>query len=231
MTISPELQQKHPFWRLSQQERSDISKALRAKFVSQGGQENAFNASFKSVLSAMQGKLPEEQLLVGAQQLLKSLNGQATRYLETIPAWQATLGDVTILTGLLSLGAQASQWGAMVPAGVALLCLRSHKVLAVASGCVACALLVFSSICWKLNGAFERHYQLISDLNLENFDQFEGSVQEVYEGLKKTHVLIRIYLNKRQAKMTECPGSQLLWDELAAVFQIKLMMRLYKTSL
>lgn len=200
----------YPFMRLERDDQRRVSHELQAAYFQQGVQEVAFQSDYRDALLVMAGKKEASTLSVAGEEILNELNNQADPFTS---GWKQTLPTVTILTNLLLLGSYGCTAGSAVSAGMSLLYLRSHKIIALASACSGCALLILSSVYKNMVTTFQFHERLIENLSWKNQAQFSEQVNAIY----KSSLFFRRLFSQSNETGQSHKGLQLLRDHLSAV--------------
>ncbi len=205
----------HLYWKLDLVTQSTIAKELKSSYG------KGFTSLYKSALQYMGLNPPNKPVPEDVQKIIGALDERAAEILYVGP-WKSELPTIENITALLPLCGQVVSGVAAASLGVTLLYARSHRVLAVATLCVTCAMVAIRSFVLKLNEGFEKHYGVIEALNAQNLEQFSGTIDNVYNELKKTSYLMRLYLNSHQSRMKEGhQGLELLREQLLAMHHLK----------
>ncbi len=118
--------------------------------------------------------------------------------------WKKRACTVRILSQGWELGASYIGKGSIIPLGLSILYLRSHKILALANVCAACALQILSSEFLKISKAFSQQFKTLNELKVDEVDEVDDFLQSVsksYEDLKKESWIARSYLNAHKKHM------------------------------
>jgi hypothetical protein len=186
----------HPFLHLSREKQGSLFKELGE------GQPKSYAQLLASAVKSM--KQGEENNPVSREvlQARDLLNSKSQQILEKpfVTPWKQT--DVTFTAGMFGLSWAATALSASVgvAAGLSVYYIRSHRVIALVTGCAAYSLWYFRGMCLSLHGALEGHIKVLNDLSWQNQDQFSTSINGVYEGFKKTSYLMKCYINAHRKR-------------------------------
>ena len=210
----------YPFWNLIPTKRAELCKGLRAEYEKEKSVSQAdFNKAFKNIHDVFESKTSPDNLSSEQQQILNDLNNRACKADKNIIiSSEIKRRSITNFTGLLPLSAKAMILLGGAAAVTALFYLRSHRSLAVASACSACACLVIASTCYKLNKTLMGLGKILKELNWHNYHKFSDQVEGAYNELKKTSYLAWLFLYAHDEKLNKADHAlRLLDDHLSAV--------------
>ncbi len=203
----------HPFNRLNHDQKRSITAAVVAQL--RGFQKT----SYAEALQALVGKTDPGKLSKEASQAFNALNIAAQKTL-TVTSWKGGRPFLTNLGPLLKIGNKVVFAGGVATAGIGLFYAPSHKFLALANGCAACAFWILSSRCTLITDAVGQFSQIIENLTSENLNQFPDQIKEVYAGLEKS-LFIGSYLqtHRRKIRCEEHEKSLILFKEQLSAIQ------------
>ncbi len=208
----------YPFLQLSKEDRSKYANELQSTYATEKKiSKKVFGQHYRAVLEVMAGTKEESALLPIQTDVLNDLNDAAF-----VKPWKNELHSFEILTYLIAYGSTVPLVPAGVSLGLSLLYMRSHKVIALASGCAAISCLVLRNTCFELIDALGKQKTVIENLTWRNQAGFSSEIDQVYAGLKKTSWLMRYYLNQQERYLgKEHFGLVVLKQQLAALVQIQ----------
>lgn len=174
-------------------------------------------ASYKAVLQVMTEKAGMETLTPEQVVVLNDLNDRVYE-----SPWTRELPNIQNLTGLCDTGFDICTTMGSAAFSLAVYYARTHKLIALVSGCVTVAFLMLGTATQKIKVSFWSHEKHIEDLTWRNEAGFSGKADGVYAELKRTSYLMRYYLAAQTARMQpEHQGLQLLRQQLAAFGYLK----------
>lgn len=194
---------------------------LKGKFTA-----NQFKAALGVLVKKEQ--VPEDPVVL---QLIQALEDKALEHLEkpVVKPWKGVCDSVRELTGLCQIAALGLTATCMGSIGMSLFYLRSHRVIAVACGCIGAAAFALRRTALRCAAAAEKYAEAIENLTIDNVENFYSQLTEIYTGHKKTDFLARDYFHRQERAHgnTEI-AAQLLNEQLAALRQMKrLFLSLY----
>jgi hypothetical protein len=225
MTSPVSLNLNYAFNHLEQSEREIVRKEVYQQFVgwTQVQYVSFYGAAAKAFAKAFLLNTDPENLPENVRQVFDALNSKAEEKLNThVTPWKMRSFSVLKLASYLQMAGYAVGASAIIPAGVAFYYLRSKKVLALASTCLAVALFVLGRSGIQLGQAFVGIYDEINVLNWKNQGQFNEKIDAVYEGLEKSNIVWRGILQIRRNKLgAGNQGKKLLEEQLGAFERLR----------
>lgn len=220
----------HPYLGLTK----DQKKIISDEFLNQAEDKKRFAQLFVSASRQMVADVKNQsqptQPSVEVVELISKLDGKARELLERpakeamINGWKVEQITIRVLTDFLTLAQKGFFVGAVGAAGMGLL-YRSHKVIAVANLCVACALFVFSSTSNKLKEAYLQVGQAIQELDLNKCELFSQKIESIYTDLEKASVVMKCYHKiQRRSLPKEHQAQELLREQLFPATMLKKIM-------
>ncbi|MGD0664836.1 MAG: hypothetical protein ABSA17_03785 [Rhabdochlamydiaceae bacterium] len=201
---------------LDDAKRTTLCKELRAEYEKEKSiSPNQFNKDYREASAVFRSEKPLATLSPEQLQIFHELNNRACG----VNLWKNKQHAIEVITMLLPFAAIALNVASVVPAGTAFFYLRSHRSLAVASACSACACLFFASTCYKLQGPLKDLGKIINELKWENFGAFFGKVEGAYNELRKTSYLARFILNAQEKKLDNNDRALRLFGEHLSALQ------------
>lgn len=204
-----------PFLKLDEESQTFIAEALMKEYdTTNVCSDEAFGEAYAQALSLIDGEEVEHTVPL-ASRIVEDLTSRAKNRIDTlegIEKFKKMAGVIPDLTRFLQIGSRAFFVAGAAGASLALLYYRSQKVLAVASGATACALIVLGLTSLKIKASFEWMKGVIENLQIENYDQFPQNIDLVYAGLRKTICLTPFYFFARSDRS----GPELLKEQLSA---------------
>ncbi len=158
------------------------------------------------------------------RQLIEAIENKASEHVKQthVTSWKGVCNYVWDLSDLCQIASSRFTITCAVSAGLSLFYLRSHRIIAVACGCVAVAAFSLRTTALHCAAAASKYGQAIDNLTIFNDGQFYDQLTAVYEEHKKTDFLARAYFHRQERALGKTEvASQLLNEQLTALRQMR----------